>query len=1137
MFTQGSGRGLVLVAVVSQLIVGLISVAVAATPPERITQTVNDADRTPLRGNVYPSIRSALDVGKSNTSIRIERIKLIFQRTTEQQRELDVLLAQQQDPGSPNFHKWLTPDQFADRFGLGRNDVAKVAVWLRSRGFSIAEIARSRTYIAFSGTSAQVESAFHTQIHLFLADGSWHFANVTEPSIPSAFAGVVSGLTSLHNFGPMPKLIRPRPRVTSSYTGNHFLQPGDFATIYNLTGLYNSGIDGTGQTIAVMGQTDLVTDSNGNFTDVATFRANSGLSAPNLTSMLIPNTADPGVVDGDITEANLDVEWAGGVAKNAQILFVIGNATTGGGTFDALQYAVSNNLAPVISISYGLCEQQVDSGTQQSIVNAGMEANAQGQTIVAPAGDDGAADCDYNNYPAKLGFAVDFPASMPYATSAGGSEFTGDQASNPNPNCVPTQYWGCGSGSVSDTSATALSYIPEMVWNDTFTDDILEAGGGGLSILFSQPTWQSGLSVITNGMRGVPDISFSASVDHDSYLICSQGSCSCGFRDSCTVTNSTGSFDAVGGTSASTPSFAGIVALINQKAGVSQGNVNPTLYSMATTTPSAFHDITVGNNIVPCTFQGIDCPRRLPYQFGYTAGPGYDLASGLGSVDVGALVASWTGPQIVTLSVTPPTEGTVTSNDGQINCGPVCSANYDPANNTVVTLTATPNTGWAFNGWGGVCSGVGACVVTMTQSQAVTASFMQLSYLLSVSVSGNGTVASGDGHINCGSTCTSNYLSGATVTLTAAPAQNWVFTNWSGCDTVSGNTCSVSMNSARSASATFSPLYSLSVSTSGSGTVTSSDGFINCGPNCTHNYLSGTTVTLTATPGQNWVFTSWSGCDTTSANVCSVTMSRLRQVTATFTALYSLSVSTSGSGTVTSSDGFINCGSTCSHTYLSLTAVTLTATPAQNSVLTAWTGCDAVHGNICTVSMYTTRVVSATFKATAVVTVATSGNGTVISGDGRIQCGAACFSSYPIGTTLGLTAVPDVGSQANWSGCTSVNGNVCAVVVNTPTSVSATFLRTTVTFSSLTFSPSTARHGQVAVGTLTLASPAPAGGVTIGLSSSAPMIVTVPSVVFIPGGLSSVKFAARVIGGRPTTATITATDGNTATTGILTVIP
>lgn len=604
---------------------------------------IDNGKLTRMKGTVHPLAQSAFDLGAVSGSTTLERMTLVFKRTPAQQSDLDVLLQQLQDPSSPNYCKWLTPEQFGERFGLSVNDFYAAVKWLNSQGFKIVEMARSRTYIAFSGTAAQVESALHTQIHKYSVTGEVHYANASELALPSAVAAVVRDVTALNNFCPRPRtrIVKPNPRVTSSVTGAHFLQPGDVATIYDLNGLYSTGIDGTGQTIAVMGQTDLVTDVNGDFTDIASFRSSSGLSAPNLKTMLVAGESDPGILRADIDEANLDVEWAGGVAKNASILFVIGNPNTGNGTFDALTYAVANNLAPVISISYGLCETQLDTATQNSLVNAGQQANAQGQTIVAPAGDSGAADCDTGSV-ATQGLAVDFPGSMPYATSAGGSEFNGDTVDGTNP-CTATTYWSAGACTVQDTSPTALSYIPEMVWNDTATNGTLAASGGGASTLFAKPSWQTGTGVPSDGHRDVPDISFSASADHDGYLICSQGSCVCGFRNSCTVNNSTGSFDPIGGTSTSVPVFAAIVALINQQTGTRQGNVNPGLYALATGSPAALHDIITGNNMVPCSIGTTDCPSSSGGQIGYNAAPGYDLASGLGSVYAGALVKAWSG--------------------------------------------------------------------------------------------------------------------------------------------------------------------------------------------------------------------------------------------------------------------------------------------------------------------------------------------------------------------------------------------------------------------------------------------------------------------------------------------------------------
>jgi subtilase family serine protease len=349
--------------------------------------------------------------------------------------------------------------------------------------------------------------------------------------------------------------------------------------------------------------------------------------------------------------------------------------------------------------------------------SAAQRANLQGQTIVTPSGDSGAADCD-SGATATRGLAVDFPSSMPYVTSAGGSEFTGDAASNPA--CSATPYWTGGQCLPQDTSATALSYIPEMVWNDTSTDGSLSAAGGGLSTIFAEPAWQMGLSAITNGMRGVPDLSFAASADHDGYLICSQGSCLCGFRDSCS-----GNFNVVGGTSASTPAFAAIVALINQKTGQSQGNLNSQLYSLAMNTSGIFHDITLGNNIVPCRRGTTGCPSTAPFQYGYSAGPGYDLASGWGSLDATALASAWNGTTFATLTVNKTGSGTVTSSDGHINCGNICTFTYNSGAH--VTLTATPAPGWIFSSWSGCDSTQNnTCSVTMNNSRTVQVTFVEI---------------------------------------------------------------------------------------------------------------------------------------------------------------------------------------------------------------------------------------------------------------------------------------------------------------------------------------------------------------------------------------------------------------------------
>jgi subtilase family serine protease len=553
-------------------------------------------------------------------------MSIYFKPTAAQQSDLDEFLRQQQEPASPNYHRWLTPEQFGARFGMSASDLAKVSAWLQAHGFSNITVSRSRTSIEFDGNAGQVATAFHAPIHQLVLNGETHYANISSPQLPSAFAGAVAGITSLNNFRPRPKSIA---HFTSSVSGNHFLVPGDVGTIYNINSLYTSGIDGSGQAIAVVGQTPLTNPYDGTHTDIDRFRSLASLPAINLQ---LTKTGTPTYSADDVDEANLDIEWSGAIAPKAQVIFVYSENAL----FTSLPYIVTNNLAPVISISYGNCEANFDASSVTVLTQVLTQANAQGQTLIAASGDAGAADCESASATtATHGLAVDVPAATQYVTGMGGSEFTGDDAGTVNNGTASeTPYWK-GSSSETDTSATAKSYIPEIVWNDSDSNGIA-AGGGGVSTLFTKPTWQTGPGVPADGQRDVPDVSLSSSPNHDGYLICTKGGCVDGFR------KSDQSLTVIGGTSVASPVFAGVVALMNQKFGTRLGNVNPTLYSLAATTSNnAFHDITSGNNMVSCQAGSKDCGASG--MIGYSAGAGYDLASGLGSMDIGAVVAAWNG--------------------------------------------------------------------------------------------------------------------------------------------------------------------------------------------------------------------------------------------------------------------------------------------------------------------------------------------------------------------------------------------------------------------------------------------------------------------------------------------------------------
>ena len=614
----------------------LIPFASAQDPgQDRIVQAIDSASRVALKGNVRPMFDPENDLGRADGSLRLENISLMFAFTESQRAALTALLDDLENPSSPSFHHWLTPEQFADRFGLRRNDMNKVVAWLEGQGFTVTWKARSRTWVSFSGTASQVQTAFQTEIHNFSFHDATYYANATEPSVPNALAGVVLAVHGLDNYPLQPAGVVRKvsagltPAFTSYISGNTYVAPGDFAVIYDLNGLYSAGIDGSGQSIAVMGQTDLYSDGSGPSSDIAAFRSASGLP-PNLPQVvLIPGATDPGVVSDDIGEASTDVEWTGAVARNATVIFVNGGAK---GVGKALQYAIDNKTAPIISISYGECESMLGSANLTAFANLAQQANAQGQTLLAAAGDTGAAACEggLSTTAATTGLAVNWPSSLPYVTGLGGTEFHEGSG----------VYWIADTDGV-DVPLSALSYIPEVAWNDTSspsnTQHELMAGGGGASVYFPKPSWQTGTGVPNDAARDVPDLSLNSSLFHDPSLLCVQGSCVDGFRDS------QQDLTVGGGTSVAAPCFAGMVALINQKMNTpnGQGNINPTLYSMAATTPAAFHDITSGNNIVPCVEGSKDCPATAPFQFGYSAGAGYDQATGLGSVEAFNLVEAW----------------------------------------------------------------------------------------------------------------------------------------------------------------------------------------------------------------------------------------------------------------------------------------------------------------------------------------------------------------------------------------------------------------------------------------------------------------------------------------------------------------
>ena len=496
-----------------------ISAAGQVTP--RITQPVEAESLVTLPGHTHPLARPEYDHGAAPESLPMQRILLVLQRAPDQETTLRQLLDDQQVNSSPNYHKWLTPGEFGLRFGPADADIQAVTGWLTSQGFRVDRVAAGRTVIEFSGTAGLVRQALHTEIHKFVVNDEEHWANVSDPQIPSALAPVVAGIASLHNFPRRPLYHRVGTFARSKATGEvrplftftppgqstmYALGPTDFTTIYNVP----SNADGTGQTIAIVAQ------SNIHISDVAEFRQLFGL--PSNDPRIILNGPDPGVVSPDEGEAVLDAEWSGAVAKNATVDLVVSESTMSSAGVDlSATYIVDNNIAPILSDSYGTCETSLGAGGSAFYNSLWQQAAAQGITVLVATGDNGSGACDgaAGERAASFGLAVNGLASTPFNVAVGGTDF--DDASN------PTTYWNATNSPT--TEASAKSYIPETTWNDSCASggsltgcvpplasdgSDLAAGGGGPSAEYAKPAWQSGRGVPNDGARDLPDLSLFA---------------------------------------------------------------------------------------------------------------------------------------------------------------------------------------------------------------------------------------------------------------------------------------------------------------------------------------------------------------------------------------------------------------------------------------------------------------------------------------------------------------------------------------------------------------------------------------------------------------------------------------------------
>lgn len=634
-----------------------------------INAPVDNQVRVRIPKSTHPKAKPQYDAGPLDGETTLERMLLVLGTTADREHQARTFVDSQQTKGSPDYHHWLTPEEFGRRFGPSQQDIQIVTDWLQQQGFSITSVAKSGGWIEFSGPSAQVETAFQTQMRHYQVDGELHTANATDISIPASLAPVVRGVVSLHDFYSKPALIPANKKATvkladgkplmASGDGFIALSPPDFATIYDLKPLYNgtapspktTAIDGTGQTIAIVAEDSVNSMATTGIDDVANFRQIFGLPSnpPNIIA------TGPGIDLQRIdTEVTLDVEWSGAVAPNATIDVVVsaGTLTTDPVDLSAI-YIVDNNLAPIMNFSFSECEQDLGSAGN-AFWNALFEqAAAQGISVFVASGDWGAAGCEPDSFSGNTNLAVNGLSSTPFNTSVGGTEF--DETVNGGTNAT---FWNSG-------TSLAIGYIPEMVWNDCVTN-CAYAAGGGISTIYPVPSWQTlpilGLTGAKFPNRVLPDVSLAAAEGHDPYVFCFTSHL---YEPDCQASGGVVSFYSfAGGTSFASPAMAGVMALINQATGERQGLANHELYALAAaesasypacnsssqtnpaTRPSAqcvFNDVTTGDNGVP----GNDTlafapPGDVAKQLGYNAVPGFDPATGLGSIDAAKLVSAWT---------------------------------------------------------------------------------------------------------------------------------------------------------------------------------------------------------------------------------------------------------------------------------------------------------------------------------------------------------------------------------------------------------------------------------------------------------------------------------------------------------------
>ncbi|MGB9146107.1 MAG: protease pro-enzyme activation domain-containing protein, partial [Acidobacteriaceae bacterium] len=1017
-----------------------------AVVPNRITTPIDNNQLVILHGNTSPFAKAQYDRGPVSAGLPMPDLTLVLSRSPEQQAAFDQYVASEYDSGSPNYHQWLTPMEIGERFGPSESDIAAIDNWLVSQGFTVTRVTPDRMAIRFGGTAGLAESAFHTRIDNLVVHGVPHIGNMTDPSIPVALAPVVVGIKALHNFLPRPthtavnkvefnrqlggwqrvatatpassiaaspfhfaspaaaaraaalNSMGPRPlfgiNVPASGNNGAYLEedlsPWDFATIYNVKPLWSDSINGTGQTIAIAGTSDI------DLSDVTTFRSIFGLPAGlapneidtnNLATECTSTSSTAVCGIGDLEENTLDVEWSGAVAPDAQIDLVVtgqNTADTVDTVYDSAQYVVEHVTANILNVSYGYCE--LGNGTAENVAyyDLWQTAAAAGISVFVATGDAGSPFCDDGGdsigypYSAQFGLSVSGFASTPYNVAVGGTDFTWCKPTvNSSGNVVgcPTSstsqgspaYWNTTNNTTTEPYESAAGYVPEIPWNDTcenpiisnylisiapivfqstgaatptnaegacnfvqnnwttiyedygvmlapYVDTVGSSGGASNCVVntddtdpsnptcttgstttgtangsiplnndgWQKPYWQSGVAGIPDdGVRDLPDVSFfagSGALD-SAYLLCVSAVGSCSYGD--TVENTA---EEAGGTSFASPAMAGVMALINQKAGAAQGLPNAQLYQLASQQDYAdcsaegppqsdcyFHSVDQGTNAMPCdfgatvggaiydngwvagqTYEGIDSPNCTPLNAGDTVGSlisasvvtssnpsgvaynagepaGYNMATGLGSLNVANVVNAWTPGSTST------TPGFNLTNSGSITVA--------PGGTGMSTLTVAPTNG--FTGGvnftcaiGGTPAGLTCAAPSATISGTTSATSTLTATATSTAAAGTYTAT-----VTATDAATGTITATTTVSITVTSTTTGSFTlSNSGNISVTAGSSGTSTINVNPSSGGFTGTVALSCAV----TTTSGPGGVTCSLSPQQVTLSGTTA-LTST--------------------------------------------------------------------------------------------------------------------------------------------------------------------------------------------------------------------------------------------------------------------------------------------------